>query len=830
MSYFKNLLITVLLVFVYSQFEVYAQPSGQKSGSGSNGSKEGYGVITGTLNDAVSDERVEYGNIILLKSSDNKMVTGTITDSKGRFLLEKVLPGTYNIRIQFIGYENKIIPDLTVSAQNANIKLGVIKIEPKASSLSAVEIKSDKAMITSNLDKKVITVDKSMAIGGGTATDVMENVPSVSVDADGNVSLRGNPNITLLVDGKPSTQAGLAASDVLNQIPASAIESVEVITNPSVKYDPDGTSGIINIVLKKKALQGFNGMVSGNVGTGDKYNGSLNMNYRQDKFNVFIGADGRMNHMKTSAENTRTSTYSDVVNLLKQKQKGTLDRNMNSLSGGIDYFINTRNSLTLSIQHRNLAFDSHGTMYNSNYDRNDSLFSYFERHTDNTREVKSYDYTASYKHQFSQKGREYTNDIIFSSNEMKNGSDISQQDLLAQSYNPDGTPLLQQNIARNTNKALTLQGNYIYPMKDEGRIEAGYKAAIRDMAMRYDYSNYNDSTANWINREDLKNHYDYTDQLYAVYGLYGNSIGDFKYQAGLRFEQVWTRSKVVLTNTDYNSSYSGVYPSLHTQYDLGKETELQFSYSRRVERPSPRELNPYIDYSDSLNIETGNPALKPEFANSFELGIEKFWKGSSANVNLFYEHTKDGVEDISRLLDGGVTMTMPMNISSSTKYGTEFTGSANPVKWMKINANVSLFRDVLNAIPAENIPGSAKFSWSSRLNISIIPWKDGSFQVIANYNSPTREIQEYHKEQYYADASFRQDFCKNKLSATLRLTDVFNTRTFFENTYGNGFTSESKRYRESRVFYAGIQLKINNYNKKPARESSNGDNSEQDGF
>lgn len=411
---------------------------------------------------------------------------------------------------------------------------------------------------------------------------------------------------------------------------------------------------------------------------------------------------------------------------------------------------------------------------------------------------------------------------------MNNGSDISQQDFVAQGMEPIGNPLLQQNIARNTNKALTLQGNYIYPMEEDGRIEAGYKAELRDMAMRYDYSIYEDTA--WVSQEDLKNHYDYTDQLYAIYGIYGNSIKKFSYQAGLRFEQVWTNSKVALDSADYNSSYSSFYPSLHFQYDLGKDRELQFSYSRRVERPSPRELNPYIDYSDSLNIETGNPALKPEFSNSFEFGMQKTWRLGSVTSSLFYKKTNDVVEDISRLQSNGVTLTQPMNINTNTSYGLEIVCSANPLKWMKANANISLFRDVNSAIPEEGIEGSSRFSWSSRLNMTFIPWENGSLQVIGTYNSPTREIQEYHKAQYFADASFRQDMFKNKLSLTLRLTDIFNTRTFYENTYGNDFTTESKRYRESRILYAGIQLKINNYNKKPSKDSSNGENGEQDGF
>lgn len=830
MTVLKRALILSVIAFFFPLIIIKAQTSGGKAGLSGNGPKDDFGVMTGTLRDAVTNEFVEFGSIVLFRSSDSTMVTGTTSNTKGKFLLEKLFPGRYYIRIQFIGYESETIPGLIISSKNADIKLGEITIQPMASSISGVVITSQKALITNNLDKKVITVDKNMAIGGGTATDIMENVPSVAVDADGNVSLRGNTNITLLIDGKPSSQAGLAASDVLNQIPASAIESVEVITNPSVRYDPDGSYGIINIVLKKKALQGFNGMISGNAGTGDKYNGSLNLNYRQDKYNIFIGADGRMNHMKTSMESTRTTTFSDMVNILKQSQQGSMDRNMYSLSGGIDYFINTRNNLTLSVQHRNMSLNSTGTMLNSNYDGSDSLLRYFERLNGNNRNVNSFDYTLSYKHLFPQKGREFTNDIIFSSNNMENGSDINQQDYILDGFQPTGMPLIQHNLATNINKAATIQGNYIYPMKEDGRIEAGYKAALRDMKMRYNYSTYDDSTGKFINQENLTNQYDYTDQLYAVYGLYSNSIGKFKYQTGLRFEQVWTKSNVAQTNTDYNSSYSSFYPSLHTQYDLGKERELQFSYSRRVERPSPRELNPYIDYSDSLNIETGNPALKPEFSNSIELGIQKYWQKSSLTSSIFYHHTKDVVEDISRLQGSGVTITMPMNINTNTSYGMEVIGTLNPAKWIKLNANASLFRDIMSAIPEENIAGSERFSWSSRLNMTFLPWKDGSFQLIGSYNSPTRSIQEYHKAQYYADASFRQDMWKNKLSLTLRLTDIFNTRTFYENTYGNGFTSESKRYRESRVLYAGLQLKINNYNKKPAKDALNGENGEQDGF
>lgn len=828
MKVLKQSALLIFLSFFLSVVMVNAQPLVPKVGNGGGNPKEGFGVITGALHDSTTNEHVGYASVVLYRTSDKGMVTGALTDEKGKFLLEKLQPGNYFIRFQFIGYQAKSISNLAISNKNADIKLGDITIKPISSALSGVTITSQKALITNNLDKKVVTVDKNMSLGGGTGVDIMENVPSVSVDADGNVSLRGNTNITLLIDGKPSSQTGISTSDVLNQIPANAIESVEVITNPSVRYDPDGTTGIINIVLKKKAMQGFNGMISGNAGTGDKYNGSLNFNYRRDKFNVFVGADGRMFHMKTSGESTRTTTYSDAKEILKQSQSGTMDRNMYSLSGGIDYFIDTRNNLTLSYSNRNLAFISNGTTLNSNYNDSDSLIRYFERQSEGNRKINFNQYTLSYKHLFPQKGREYTNDIIFSSFQMDGGTDINQQGYNFQGSEPIGNPFLQSNNARNANKGLTVQGNYIYPMNEGGRIETGYKVALRDMTMRYDYSFYDDSTG-WVNQSELKNQYDYFDQLYAVYGIYGNSLGKLKYQAGLRFEQVFTKSKVFQTNTDYNSSYSQLYPSLHTQYDLGKERELQFSYSRRVERPSPRELNPYVDYSDSLNIRTGNPALKPEFATSLELGIQKYWKTSSLTTSIFYNHTKNVVEDITRIQSSGVTITMPMNINTSSKYGMEIIGTMSPKKWLKVNANVSFFQDIMSALPEENIEGSKLFSWNTRLNLSFFPWKSGSFQLIGNYNAPTRSIQQFSKEQYYADASFRQDFLKNKLSLSLRLTDIFNSRTYYGTTNGIGFTNESTNYRESRVFYVGLQMQINNYNKKPMKDIGNSEGGE-DGF
>lgn len=828
-------LLPALLLFLLISFNTQAQNK-PPQGKGPNNGGQAYGVISGAVHDATTGEHVEYANVLLFSQRDSSMVTGTITDTRGRFVLNSINQGKYYLRIQFIGYENKEISGVTINPQSADVKLGDIKITAKASALQGVEITSERSLITTNLDKKVITVDKNLALGGGTASDVMQNVPSVAVDAEGNVSLRGNSNITLLVDGKPASQAGIAASDMLNTIPASSIESVEVITNPSVRYDPDGTTGIINIVLKKKALQGFNGLVSLNAGTGDKYNGSLVLNYRHSRFNAFVNIDGRWNNMERDGVSKRTSTVGESVSILDQTDEGNFNRNMNRISGGIDYFIDTRNNLTLSVAKRNMSFGGDGLLVNKTI-TDDVPLRLFHRYNNSERSIDSWEYNLSYKHLFAEKGREFTNDIIVNDNKMDNITNIDQQNFDLISGLPIGSQLLQKNNADNDNLMVTVQGNYVYPMASGSRIEAGYKADIRDMFMNYDYANYNATTQEWESIVSQNNSYDYNEQIYAVYGLYASTWKKLKYQAGLRIEQMYTNSTIDQTDitqsdTTFNTKYTSLYPSLHFQYDLGNKKELQLSYSRRVRRPSPRDMNPYVDYSDSLNLRTGNPALKPEFTNSLELGLVKYWNSNSISGSLFYRYTDDEVEDVTTLLDAqsGVTMTRPLNVSKETNYGLELVATINPVKWLRTNANLSFYQATMSEIPEYNIEGSERFTWSARLNMTFGVWKDGSFQLIANYNSPRRSLQEYREDSYFADISFRQDLLKKKLSLSLRLTDVFDTRRFEQTIYGNDFTTISDRHMESRVLYFGIQYQINNFNKKASKNNGNGEEMEMDGF
>lgn len=293
---------------------------------------------------------------------------------------------------------------------------------------------------------------------------------------------------------------------------------------------------------------------------------------------------------------------------------------------------------------------------------------------------------------------------------MNNDQLINHQDYDVQTYDASGLPEKQLNNALNKNYFFTAQGNYIHPMVSGARIEAGYKYSLRDMGMNYDYSNYDNETNVYVPNINLKNHYDFKEQIAALYGIYSNTCKKLKYQGGIRYEQVYSDSKVEQTNKTYNNTYHIFYPSLHTQYDLGKVRELQFSYSRRVDRPSPRHMNPYVDYSDSLNISQGNPDLKPEYTNSLELGVLKYWDKYSLTSTAFFRNTSALVEDITRIDSTGVTYSMPQNISNSKSYGFEFVASANPYKWLRLNGNLSFYQYWVSALPEQFIPETNQFT------------------------------------------------------------------------------------------------------------------------
>ncbi|MBW6490342.1 MAG: TonB-dependent receptor [Lentimicrobium sp.] len=812
-----------LFILTLLNFPIDIQAQGRMQGGGPEAQRPAIGIMKGRLLDAATNQPIEYGTIALMQVRDSSVVSGTISDPKGNFKVEQIPAGRYFVRVQFMGYETLMINDVAFRPANPEINIGTIKIKPSASSLSGVEVTAEREMMVSNLDKKIIHVDKSIASVGGSAVDVMQNIPSVSVDADGNVSLRGSDNITILVDGKPTGLAEISSGDLLQQIPASSIESIEVITNPSVRYDPEGTSGIINIVLKKRSLQGLNGMVSFTAGTGDRYNTSVNLNYRKNRVNVYAGYDNRLGKFNSTGVTERNTFNSEMSTLLLQNQTMKNKRNMHNLNTGIDYLLNDFNTLSFNFKIRRMTFGNEGD--NRSYIFNDAFDTLrnFNRFSESERNIKSYNYTVSYKRTYTTKGKELTADFIINDNEMNGNQDIVQTE-----FTPDFNPLqpsLQLSSSRNTNMMYVAQANFAAPLANGSRIETGFKSSIKDITMRNGLSDFSYPINDWIFNESAINNFDYFEQIHAVYGIYSASFKNLKYQAGLRAEQLISESDIIQANDQFSLSYLSLFPSVHMVYELTKTQQMSVSYSRRIRRPGNRQLNPYVDYSDSLNIRYGNPKLKPEFVNSYELGWSNFWGKNSVNATLFYRQTVGVINHITRLESPGVTATTYENLNNGKSYGIELIGNREFAKWMKTNLNVSFFRSEIEGSQSLGIEGSESFEWMAKLNMNFPLRKDLNLSLAGNYNSPRTMAQGRMEEVYFADVAVRYDFMKSKASLSFRVSDIFDTRRFNGETWGEGFNIRMNRKMESRVAYLGFTYRINNYNRQRERErnSENGD-------
>lgn len=770
------------------------------------------GKITGKIIDAQTKQIIEYCNVVLFSYRDSAMVNGTITDKEGKFILSNLRPGFYFLRASYIGYDNRTIDSIRITPTNPEIDLGVIALDEKTIELSNVVVTGEKEVIINNLDKKVINVEKDLTNLGGTAVDVVQNIPSVTVDADGNVSYRGNQNVRILIDGKPSELLGLGSGDVLSNIPASQIESIELVTNPSARYDPEGTGGILNIVLKKRINGGLNGNISLTGGTGDKFNGSLNFNYKLPDVNFFASIDSRIHNADNNGNSLRTNNINNSLSYLDQLSNGTFNHFGHNFTAGLDITPDNYNTYTFSLRYRKFGFDTESLVKTSNLNSQSQLTRYFERSSDAERRMNALQYNLSYRRTFDTKGAELTADVILGDFKMKRDENFNQLNF-DNSLNPIGN-LLQKGLSDNKNIQWTIQSNYINPIEGFGRIETGFKVTLKNFNSKNDYLTYDNNAANWLNDISRKTDFDYKENVYAVYGIYSNSISDFQYQIGVRAEQADVKGTENLTNSSFTNDYFSVYPTIHLVQSLPDQQEVQLSYSRRVERPNNRRLNPYVDRSDSLNISYGNPELKPEYINSLELGYSKLFGKTALTSSIFYRNTNDAITNYTIVNVDGITETTWRNLAKNVSYGLELTFSSPLFDWFRTNTSFTYFKNEFEGLDISN----SDYSWLAKMNNTFMLSKDFNFQINLNYNAPTIMGQSKMKEQFATDFAMKKDFLDGQLSLTFRVSDVFNTRKWESETIGQNFVTSSYRKMESRVAYLGISYRLTPNNNNRERE------------
>lgn len=822
----NKLYFFTLFLFVFFSSTVIKAQQGQP------GQMQPQGIITGTVNDKKTGVPIEYANIVIYKAKDSTMVNGTITDKKGKFRFEKVPFGNFKIKVNFIGFKASIINNIVLKPDNPIKDIGIVILESTSTNIEGVTISGEKEQMEFNLDKKVINVDKNLVVVGGTAIDIMQTIPSVQVDVEGTVSLRGSSNVTILIDGRPS------AFTSLDQLPASMVERVEIVTNPSARYEPDGMSGIINIVLKKKKEPGYHGLVSFNVGTHDKYMGSVNLNYRYNKINVFANYDLRFFSMNGSTLFDRTSWFDDSTSntFLDQNNDSRRKGQFHNIKAGVDYFIDDFNTISISGLYHTRGHKTSDFYSNSQYDYLNSLSDYYERFVDGTNESAGFEVTLNYKKTFEQKNREWTIDAALETHKSDAIQEMNQQ-----YYNTGmeviGLPSFQNSATLNNNYEGQFRTDYVHPI-GKGRIETGYKYDIEYTDQDYTLNNKDTTSSEWILDSNTSNRFIYTEQIHAAYFIYSNSIKKFQYQMGIRFEEALANADQRTIGEKFFRDHFEFFPTVHLKYEFNDIHSLALSYSRRVNRPNVHNLNPFTNYSDPLNLSTGNPYLKPEYINSAEFGYDMSYKGTNISTSIFYRQITGIISRIMTLDSTGVSRSTYQNLNNGISYGIELIYAQKLFKWWKFNTSGSYFKQKYEG-DLVNTNAQSSYSWNAKINSSWSPMKDFDIQASFNYNSPVVTAsgggdrffssgggQGIMKENYWADLGMKKDFFKGSLSLSFRISDVFKTQKFNSETWGENYSTTTERRRDSRVFFFGISYKINGGIKQRKKPDDGGQENE----
>jgi outer membrane receptor protein involved in Fe transport len=741
--------------------------------------------VTGKVLSIEQGKALEYVSVKLFQAADSSFQKGVFSGADGRFSIS-LNPGSYYLQLSLAGYENEFIEAFELKPSQANFHLGTIRMQlPKTQQVKDIVVQGQKEVMEAGFDKKVYNVAEDLNVSGGTANDILNRLPSVEVDQDGGVLLRGQGSVTILIDGRPSSMSGGNGKTLLDALPANSIERVEIVTNPSAKYDPDGTSGIINIVLKKNKLLGFNGMVaanlaSGNLNGGNVGDGSVSLSYRNGNINVFGTYNARYLEGYRNNYNDIRQELSTGVFTLDQNRTGTdLDAGQ-TFRVGADINLNPRNTIgfvaTGSITQR----DRTGDLWNAQLDTNAQVTNLWLRSSYDPTDRQNLDLNFNYKHDF----KEERGNLIFDVNQSLGSEDIEGY-YVNTYYNPDTSlsslPILDQRLFNtDKNNITTAQADLTYLFAKLGlRTEAGLKAILRDQLVDT-YSETLDNALNTYHEDTLANFlYGYKEQIYSLYGVVGKQIKRFKMQAGLRAEKAYQIPNLISDSIRIVNDYFNFFPSAYLRYELKPKSELSLSYSRRIRRASANELNPFTNYSDPFNLQRGNPYLSPEYIHSYDLAYsleKKKWTLSSA---LFYRQSNGVISRFKEFYPDNTSAVSYMNIAQTKALGSEliliFKPSPSLRSTLSYNSNYTWF--ITNQAELPNRQG---FSHNIKWNTSYEFWKKtATLQLSVNYNGPRVTVQGIAQRRGPIDLAFEKKLANGNWTLGTRVTDIFDRQGFY---------------------------------------------------
>ena len=742
------------------------------------------GTITGRIIDIKTTEPLGFANIGIYQANTDKLLSGAVSGVDGRFLIN-VQSGNFKLKIQFVTYVNREFTNVNVDT-GETIDLGDIALRSNVEELGEVVVQADRTQMEMTLDKKIYNVGTDLSNLGGSASDVLANLPSVTVDVDGNVEMRGSSNIKILIDGKPSGLVGLSSSDALRQLQGNLIERIEIITNPSARYDAEGMAGIINIILKKDNKKGVNGSFQVNTGYPHNHGASANMNFRRDWINFFVNygvgyrnAPGGGNYyqeyrLDKPSEFTGLSDYISRVD--REMERGGIN---NNIRFGTDIYLSDKTTLTGSFLYKYSDEENIANLTYRDYNFSNDPVGYTRREDVETEGDTNLEYAMNYTQKFNEKGHQWTADIQYQNNSEREYSDIIQFTRPVDASTT--TQLFQKTSNDEGEKRLMIQSDYIQPFMEKGKFELGFRSTMRRVKNIYDVQEKPDTTgAAFTSIPRFSTDFRYNENIHAGYGIISNELGKMSWQVGLRAELTDIQSQIQTEAGERVWNYVNLFPSAFFTYKYTDKAQFQLSYSRRITRPRFRELNPFSSFSDNRNFRVGNPQVQPEFTDSYEFGLLQNLEKSSIYTGVYYRYTNDLIQRVTLPInETGERIRKPFNIGEQHSFGVETNISHEFKKWYRISGNLNFFHSTTVGMVGDSLDLSAKTTtFTTRVSNNFTLKKLFDAQVNVNYRAP-RNIPQ---GKYYSIASIDLGFSRDVLSKngtlSLSVRDLLNSQKY----------------------------------------------------
>ncbi|WP_034059062.1 outer membrane beta-barrel family protein [Lacinutrix jangbogonensis] len=772
-------------------------------------------IVTGKILEQDTNIPLEWATVVVSNPNDGKIITGGTANEKGEFNFT-INAGTYNVSFEFISFEKVTISNKVI---DKSYDFGTLYLIEDATTLEEVELIAEKTTVEIKLDKKIYNVGKDLTVRGGTVSDVLDNVPSVSVDVEGNVALRGNDNVRILINGKPSGLVGLNSTDALRQLPAESIEKVEVITSPSARYDAEGTGGIINIILRRSKLQGLNGAITTNVGYNPSAGINGNVNYRTGNVNIFNTSG--YSYREAPGNSSSSTQYKSTGNFLDEAN--TYDRQRKGLTSnfGVEWYVDDSASLTTSILYRNSKDEDLNTNILNQYDSNRNLLSTTTRLDPETEDDKTVQYALNFQKNYKESGHTLSFDFQYEDSQENENSLITVDNVAV------------ENVSTLEDQSqILLQTDYVLPIGENSQFEAGYRGNFDNTTTDFNVSNFDENSSTFETNLDLTNILNFKQYVNAIYTQYGSKFNKFSFLLGLRLENTRITIDQPTTGELNKKNFTGLFPTVNLSYEFTEKESLTLGYARRIRRPRGYFLNPFPSRNSVTNFFQGNPDLDPSYSGQLDLGYIKRFGKFTFNASTYYSHATDGFSYIS--FDTGETANVngeelpiikrtPINLATEDRYGFEFTLTYNPSRKWRVNGNFNFFQnDIKGTTPNGLSLDNTNNSWFARVSNKYTLPGNIDWQTNLNYRGPSADAQNTRQGVFSTTMAFSKDIFKEKASIAFNVNDLFNSRKRIQSTTTPTFDAESEFQWRERSFNLSFTYRFNQKKKREQRGNYGG--------